>query len=124
MTPLRLKYLLKAIITPSCWLRVKKTNKEWDNYLWNSLLTDDITIIGSHEILINDCIVWIANAPYASGTLRIRTDFANVDHDTYHCGRSTSLLLRDELKKAKILFRLRGPHNKYEIIEKYGIVIS
>jgi len=114
---LRFKYKLKSIFTPMCWIRNGRTNSEWDRFLWTSLINNKIEFIGECEAIINGCVVWHENAPYASGR------YGTFMPSPKYCSRATALYLRDELEKELIIQRLKGPYNELEIFEKYEICL-
>lgn len=64
-----MKYLLRTILTPSCWLRNENTDKEWNKKL-NEILDDENLKIergDKYIIKINNIPIWIENYPYSYG---------------------------------------------------------
>ena len=119
MNYLKLKYKLKAIFTPMCWTRLYPYNEEWDNWLWNSLEQGTEIVVGNCSSKVNGIELWHANYPYASGhSYEIHHINAN---NSKQCSRATALFLNDELKSAYMIQRLKGPYNRFEFREKYGI---
>ena len=60
---------LKVLITPNCWLRNYRTDKEWDSelnkMLDNPIFTCRYTELEPFDIHINGVSIWICNYPYA-----------------------------------------------------------
>lgn len=117
---LRLKYQLKALFRPACWLRGSYRNKyseEWDRELWDNLENGRVEYIGSYCAIIGRKKVWIENHPYASGTWSTTGDLMN----EVFCSRATALFMADVLKKHMIFQVLTGPH-EHDVHEfaKYG----
>lgn len=115
---LKTKYLLKTLITPSCWLRNSSIDKEWDTILWNLLESEPIEYVGSHEIFIGGYTVWCANEFYASGRI---LDY-ELDIDKL-CSRKTALFLHDQIPGARIMQELRGPHDDWAVYLKTGFFL-
>lgn len=64
-----MKYWLKVLFTPSCWLQNESYNSEWDEEL-NRLMDsgEKFKDVSSHTAIIGGHCVWIRNHPYASFT--------------------------------------------------------
>lgn len=62
-----MKYLLRVLTNPSCWIRSSATNKELDAAI-NKLLDAgaDITF-DSHTTTLGPLTLWTANFPYSYG---------------------------------------------------------
>ena len=116
---LKTKYLIKVFLTPKCWIRINKYNKQWDKKLWNALVAGKIEYVSRFEAYIDEDVVWISNYPYANGSIRIPGDI----FDEPLCSRKTALFLQDQLPAARIMQNLRGPHNKIEVYQKTGFFL-
>jgi len=113
------KYWLKAIITPSAWLRLGKTDPTWDKFLWTALDLNKIELVGRFEAIIDGTVVWIENKGYGDG-------YGHLVGETTrrYCSRATALYLQDELKIALLIQRLKGPFNSLEVWKEGGLHIS
>ena len=110
----RLKYQLKAILTPKCWFRLGVVDTGWDKFLWNALDQNKIKIAGKYEAIIDDSKVWIANAPYANGYLECTNHRKT-------CSRATALYLQDQIECARIIQRLKGMTDTFVLYREHGI---
>ncbi len=64
-----MKYWLKALFTPGCWLQLQSYNKCWDEELTRLLDSGEkFKNVSTHTANIGGYIVWIANHPYGSFT--------------------------------------------------------
>ena len=65
----KMKYWLKVLLTPGCWLQLYSYNKHWDEEL-NRLMDsgEKFKDVSSHTAIIGGYCVWIKNHPYASFT--------------------------------------------------------
>lgn len=105
MDKLRFKYFLKTLFVPKSWVRLHKTDKDWDKELWESIQNlNNFTAVGSHNAIINDKIVWIENYPYASGQLS-ENGYGSKGPS---CSRTTALFLQTQVEKARIILLLKG----------------
>lgn len=96
---LRWKYRLKVMIKPSAWIRIHKTDEEWDNWLWEQLQDfNNIQCIGEHHAIVSGYVVWISNYPYGSGVPS--NSHYNVSERSTGCRRSTAIFLQEQLIKA------------------------
>lgn len=103
----RTKYIIKAILNPMCWIRIKPTNKAWDKKLWNLIENGGVTFVGSHQAIVSGIRVWIENHPYASGTNEM------YEVNPRFCSRATAMYLHDVCEKVRFLQILTGPHDAY-----------
>jgi len=108
---MKLKDIFRIIITPKCWSRNEKTNKQWNeelnkildtippvqfDYDWNPIIKQagkNFTIV-----LNNDIAVWVSNFPYCYGQKR------NLDNSNSLEGlpsRTACFRLYDYLKNYK-----------------------
>jgi|GEM_PF-4189925 len=79
MTKTRLRYWLKALMTPSSWTPIYKRDKVLDKWLWdrmeegyelyphNPLKGVSDTYVSKAEAEFGGKVFWIENAPYANG---------------------------------------------------------
>lgn len=109
MNWLRIKYTLKAVIKPGCWLRLGKVDLAWDKELWGFIERGEVYDYDEFVARLSDNReVWVANYPYANGNLR--ENFRQLGQ----CRRSTALFLHDHLKEARIFSILRtSPKRRY-----------
>lgn len=63
-----MKYLLKVLITPSCWIQNNKYSAIWDDKLNRLMATHKFEHLNSCESKLGGLIIWIENHPYASFT--------------------------------------------------------
>lgn len=61
-----LKYKIKALLTPGCWIQVNQYSEAWDRKLRGLMETHKFIKHGSHHAEIGGCLIWTANHPYAS----------------------------------------------------------
>lgn len=87
-------YKLKAIFTPSCWVRVDRTHRGFDAWLWDSLNSCEIKLLDEWTARINGKVVWVRNAPYSNGLLYIHGLFL------LSCSRATAILLEEKIGKS------------------------
>jgi hypothetical protein len=117
MVSKRTRYKIASIFLPSYWVRINRTDPDWDLELWELLENQPITFVGRYNALVGDKIVWIENHPYASGSLiNQSTSFGE------HCGRATSMLLNEKLKQGRIMSALIYPGETH--INVNGMVIG
>lgn len=88
-----LYYLLRVLITPSCWIRNYPTNNYWDRSVRLNLKNPDFTLINRCEVRLNGKKIWIANHPYASVT------DAETHNDNVMPSRRTVFMFGDALDK-------------------------
>lgn len=103
-----LKYLLKAIFTPSCWMgRAVGYNKTWTDEVFRLVLDANTVSLPEHHVRLGDTWgyslvfddthqVWVANHPYASFTNYVRT--IELNEDEHLPKRWVILFLADYLK--------------------------
>ena len=116
---LHTKYWLKAIISPTTWVRLGKTDPTWDKFLWTALDLNKIELVGRFEAIIDGAVVWIANEGYGDGY-----GHPIGENVRLYCSRATALYLRDQLIIARLLQNLKGPFDSMETWRKTGINIS
>ena len=116
---LHTKYWLKAIISPTTWVRLGKTDPTWDKFLWTALNLNKIELVGRYEAIIDGAIVWIENEGYGDGR-----GFLDGEKTKVYCSRATALYLRDQLITARLIQRLKGPFNSKKIWMETDINIS
>lgn len=95
--PNKMWYYLRVILNPTLWYRFGNTNKQYDKWLWNSLCKHGVqkynermgTFFTDYYTTVADKRIWIANSPYADGSVEI-------DGDKIYCSRITALLLREK----------------------------
>lgn len=61
-----LKYTIKVLITPSCWIRNYRTSKIWDKQFLKLLEENNWERTSVYTAYIGSEEVWISNHPYAS----------------------------------------------------------
>ena len=61
-----IKYFLKVITTPSCWIQVDKYSKDWDDILNKLLEKENFKDFGTHRAKIGNTEVWVSNMPYGA----------------------------------------------------------
>lgn len=61
-----MKYFIKVLSTPSCWVSNHRTSKEVTAKLRMNLAFFDFDSIEPYRARINDSWYWIENHPYAS----------------------------------------------------------
>lgn len=61
-----MKYLLKVLITPMCWMQNYRYSETWNTTLNKLLTTNNFEYQDSAHAKIGKYIVWIENHPYAS----------------------------------------------------------
>ena len=105
----RLLYQVIVLFRPSYWIRVAETDHEWDNILWDALESEPIKFVGKYDALVGDLPVWIANHPYASGSIKSGLHKVDGIEGDRHCSRATSLLLERKLKHGRITAVLFNP---------------
>ena len=115
----KLKYKLKALFQPLCWggNYRKAYNKEWDDWLWNALETSNNIVVGYCSSTLDGIEVWHSNHPYASG----HSYGEDKGVPLKQCSRATSFFLIDTLTDIYLIQRLKGPYDRFEFREKYGI---
>lgn len=91
---LRRKYQLRALFSPGCWFRNERTNKVFDEWLWNALNEDQPVVISGYHCVIKGRKIWIENYPYASGRLD------EIGKPPFYCSRATTLRLHDSIAEA------------------------
>ncbi len=60
----------KFMFSPSFWIRNYSTNKILDESLSRGIDESGVHIIDRHYCKIGETVVWIANYPYAYGTVK------------------------------------------------------
>jgi len=58
--------MLRVMFTPGCWIQNHKYDKEYDEWLTNSMLTHQFVEVGPYDAWLNGRTIWIENHPYAS----------------------------------------------------------
>lgn len=109
-------YHVKVLLTPLCWIRNSKIDKEWDSTFRKMLEDGKIEFQTYYEAYIGGYVVWIGNYPYASGCTSVKEYSGRITE--LACSRATALFLGDELKKALIIQKLKGPYDRAEVLEK------
>jgi hypothetical protein len=61
-----MKYWIKVLLTPSCWIRNYPYSKEYDDICLKQLENPVFTNVGEHYAQLNGKLVWINNYPYAA----------------------------------------------------------
>lgn len=61
-----MKYTIKVLITPSCWIRNYQTSKNWDKKFLKLLEENKWGSPDQYTACLGDIVIWIANYPYAS----------------------------------------------------------
>ena len=61
-----LKYTIKVLLTPSCWIRNYPTSKVWDMRLLNLMEENKWRGNDTYTAYIGKEEIWIKNHPYAS----------------------------------------------------------
>lgn len=88
------KYFLKSLL-PWHWLRLARTNKQWDQkilgFLENPVFTESTT---SYRIKLNGVDVWISNYPYCFG--------CPADHQSFLPSRTTVIKLKEALDSYRV----------------------
>ena len=88
---MKIKDILRVIVTPTCWVRIDQYSKIWDAELNRLLDTCKITNIDEYSVMIGGKRIWIANHPYGSGS---------IVGSGITCARTTAFRLWDETIKA------------------------
>lgn len=63
-----LSLFIRVLYTPSCWIRNRPTNREWDKKVRQQLKNPKFTNINSYKCNLRDLTIWTENYPYAYGT--------------------------------------------------------
>lgn len=61
-----LKYTIKVLLTPSCWIRDHPTSKVWDMRLLNLMEENKWRVNDRYTACLGNIEIWIANYPYTS----------------------------------------------------------
>lgn len=62
-----MRYLLRVLFTPSCWVRARKVDRVWDRVLNEVLDTNpEIKRVDAYRASINGYQVWVENCPYSA----------------------------------------------------------
>ncbi len=85
---------LRIIMTPSCWIRNRSTNKQWDRMVLSQLKTPHFTENDNYTVMLNGVQMWVENYPYAYGT-----DYTGLNDGMP--SRATVFRLKDALDRAK-----------------------
>lgn len=64
----KLKYFIKVILTPTCWLQNESYSEAWDELLLKLMEEHKFIHINQYVAKIGNVTVWIENHPYASFT--------------------------------------------------------
>lgn len=64
-----LKWFLKVLFTPACWVQNYPYSKDWDEKLKRLLEERRFVNVTYYTAEISGHVVWIANHPYASFSL-------------------------------------------------------
>lgn len=97
-----LKYLVRVLLTPTCWIRNERTNNVWDRELNQLMEKYDFQPITGYTARLGPVELWVANHPYASFTLR---------NQTFLPKRTTVLRAYDKYVADLIQYHLT--HSKY-----------
>lgn len=62
--------VLRVLTTPACWLQNNDYCPEWDEELNRLMRTERFTDVTRYTARIGGHLVWVANHPYASFTMR------------------------------------------------------
>lgn len=63
-----MKYFLRALFSPSCWIRSHGTSLAWDKRLNQLLDNPETVVIQQHTTYINGVCIWTSNFPYGYGS--------------------------------------------------------
>lgn len=63
-----MKYFLKVLFTPSCWLQNYLYSSNWDKLLNELMETHTFTNVTEYTANLGNVRVWIENYPYAAFT--------------------------------------------------------
>lgn len=63
-----MKYFLKVVFTPSCWLQIHPYSSIWDKQLNKLMETHTFTNVTGFTANLGNVRVWIENYPYAAFT--------------------------------------------------------
>lgn len=83
-----LKYKIKALLTPWCWLQNHQYSEAWDRKLRSLMETHKFIQRGDAYAEIGGCLIWAANHPYASFKLL---------HANVRPSRATILMAMDRM---------------------------
>ena len=61
-----LKYTIKVLLTPSCWVRIHRTSRIWDKQLQKLLEENKWRNHDWYTAYLDNNEIWISNHPYAS----------------------------------------------------------
>lgn len=93
---MKIKTLFRILLTPSCWMRNRKTDKAISAFINNALDNGyAIVIIDRFTVMLNGLELWVRNYPYAFG------DECTPNHYSGLPDRETVFRLYDELQKIK-----------------------
>ena len=66
--------LLRILTTPSCWTRIRATNKVLDAWMIEALKNPEFSQLTAHSVFLNGKHIWITNYPYCYGYLYSHQD--------------------------------------------------
>jgi len=90
-----IKYFLKVIFTPDCWIRDNGTDIKWDKWMWKALEYPIFTELTHNTVKLESTTIWIQNYPYDTYYSPAATPHDNLP------SRRTVLKFHDALKKFK-----------------------
>lgn len=91
---------LRVLLTPGCWIQVKRYSPEWDKRLLELLETERFHSINKWTVKLGDQEIWIENHPYASFAPYFYSLYSGIDAEV-RPRRSTILYAMDKLEAAK-----------------------
>ena len=60
-----MKYIIKVLLSPVCWLRNYKYSKQWDKELNKLMKEHKFTSPTEYDVMLGKRKLWIENYPYA-----------------------------------------------------------